>query len=409
MSDVIVVGGGVTGCGIAWDLALRGVSVVLLEQAGLASGTSGRFHGLVHSGARYAVSDPAAASECARESAVLARIAPGVVRATGGIFALCGDDDPGYVERWENGIRATGVVAREIPVDEALRREPLLTPAVHRAWLVRDAVCEGPALCASLAAASRAAGADVREFHRVEEFLSDGRTVRGVRATDVRTGETVRLESRVVVLAAGPWSGEILSRAGLRLSLDLLRGAMVALDGPRLSTSVNRLHPPADGDIALPRGRLNIAGTTSIPSDRPDDRRVGEEEVALIRERIFEMLPGLRAASTRHAWSAVRPLFQPHGGSGMDRRDTHEWSRDFSVIDHEVRDRLAGARHGGRGKAHDVPADGREGFGRGLRAARRPGSLPDRRDRSPLGPRTAPPVVHPLFSPAVGAPAVAAL
>ena len=204
MRDVIVVGGGVTGCGVAWDLALRGVSVVLLEQGGLASGTSGRFHGLVHSGARYAVSDPAAASQCARESAVLVRIAPRVVRATGGLFALCPDDDPDYVGRWEDGMRAAGAAAQEIPVVEALRREPLLTPAVRRAYVVRDAVCEGPALCAALAGAARAAGAEVREFHRLDDFLFDGREVRGVRATDARSAEAVRLESRVVVLAAGP-------------------------------------------------------------------------------------------------------------------------------------------------------------------------------------------------------------
>lgn len=340
--DVIVVGGGVTGCGVAWDLALRGVGVTLLEQGDLASGTSGRFHGLVHSGARYAVSDPAAASQCARESMVLARIAPRVVRATGGIFARCGDDDPRYTERWEEGIRAAGVVAREIPVDEALRREPLLAPSVRRAYAVRDAVCEGPALCASLAGAARAAGADVRVFHRVEDIFRDGREVRGVIATDVRSGEAVRLASRLVVLAAGPWCGEILARAGLRLSLDLLRGAMVALDGPRLTVPVNRLHPPADGDIALPRGRLSIAGTTSITTDRPDDRRVGEEEVALIRERIFDLLPGLRASTTRHAWSAVRPLFQPENARSTGQRDVHEWSRDFSVIDHRERDRLEG-------------------------------------------------------------------
>jgi len=340
--DVIVVGGGVTGCGVAWDLALRGVSVTLLEQGGLASGTSGRFHGLVHSGARYAVSDPAAASQCADESGVLARIAPGVVRATGGIFALCGDDDPRYVERWEDGTRATGVAAHEITVDEALRREPLLSPTVRRAYLVADAVCEGPALCAALASAARAAGADVRDFHRVEDFLGDGPTFRGVRATDVRSGEPVRLESRLVVLAAGPWCGEILARAGLSLSLDLLRGAMVALDGPPLRTAVNRLHPPADGDIALPRGRLTIAGTTSIPSDRPDDRRVSDEEVVLVRDRIFAMLPGLRSGTTRHAWSAVRPLFQAEGVRGSGRGDVHAWSRDFSVIDHRARDGRGG-------------------------------------------------------------------
>jgi glycerol-3-phosphate dehydrogenase len=340
MIDVIVVGGGVTGLGVAWDLSLRGRRVVLLERAGLASGTSGRFHGLVHSGARYVVSDPVAAAQCARESAVLARIAPRLVRPTGGLFALCGDDDGGYVEPWEEGIREAGVIAHEISSAEALRREPLLSPAIRRAYLVQDAVCEGPALCAALAAAARSAGAEVRDFHRVDDFLSDGRGINGVRATDVRTGEAVRLQGKVVLLAAGPWSGEILLRADLSLSLNLLRGAMVALDGPRLSTSVNRLQPPSDGDIALPRGRMTIVGTTSIPIEQPDDRRVDEEEIALIRERIFDMLPGLRQSTSRHSWSGVRPLFSAAGR--VDGVDAHEWSRDFTVIDHEARDRVEG-------------------------------------------------------------------
>ncbi len=204
MTDVIVIGGGVTGCGVAWDLALRGLRVVLLERGGLASGTSGRFHGLVHSGARYAVSDPVAAAQCAHESAVLARIAPHIMKPTGGLFALCAEDDPNYVEEWEHGIRAAGVAASEITPAEALRREPLLADSIRRAFVVRDAVCEGPALCAALAAAARSAGAEVRDYHRVEDFLSDGRGIQGVRATDVRAGESVRLESRLVVLAAGP-------------------------------------------------------------------------------------------------------------------------------------------------------------------------------------------------------------
>jgi len=326
---------------VAWDLALRGLSVTLLERGGLASGTSGRFHGLVHSGARYAVSDPVAAAQCAHESGVLARIASRLVSPTGGLFVLCAEDDPLYVEKWEDGIHAAGVEAREIPPREAVLREPLLASTVRRTYLVRDAVCEGPALCSALAAAARARGAEVRDFHRVNDFISDGKTIRGVLATNLRTGEAVRLECRIVVLAAGPWSAEILSRADLALNLNLLRGAMVALDGPRLSTSVNRLQPPSDGDIALPRGRVSIAGTTSIPIDQPDDRRVEVREVDLIRSRIFDMLPGLRPSATRHSWSGVRPLFD----SGIDAAsavDVHEWSRDFTVLDHSARDAMAG-------------------------------------------------------------------
>jgi glycerol-3-phosphate dehydrogenase len=342
MTDVIVIGGGVTGCGVAWDLSLRGLAVVLLERGSLASGSSGRFHGLVHSGARYAVSDPVAAAQCAREGAMLARIAPRLLHPTGGLFALFPHDDPAYVEPWEAGLRAAGVSAREISTAEALQREPLLSPSVRRAYLVQDAVCEGPALCAALASAARSAGADVRDFHRVNDFLSDGRSITGVGATDVRTGESLRLECRLVVLAAGPWAGEVLSCADLKLTLNLLRGAMVALDGPRLSTSVNRLQPPSDGDIALPRGRMNIAGTTSIPIDQPDDRRVDEKEIALIRNRAIDMLPGLRDGTTRHSWSGVRPLFDSQPAAELRGLDVHGWSRDFTVIDHAARDNMAG-------------------------------------------------------------------
>ena len=150
MTDVIVIGGGVTGCGVAWDLSLRGLRVVLLERGGLASGSSGRFHGLVHSGARYAVSDPTAAAQCAREGAVLGRIAPRLVRPTGGLFALFPDDDAAYVEPWEAGIRTTGVAAREIPASEALLREPLLSPSVRRAYLDRTLSRLLPARCSRI-------------------------------------------------------------------------------------------------------------------------------------------------------------------------------------------------------------------------------------------------------------------
>ena len=82
-------------------------------------------------------------------------------------------------------------------------------------------------------------------------------------------------------------------------------------DGPRLSTSVNRLQLPSDGDIALPRGRMNIAG----------------------------MLPGMRGSTTRHSWSGVRPLHHSHEADRSFDHDVHGWSRDFTVIDHAALDR----------------------------------------------------------------------
>lgn len=98
--DVVIIGGGATGCGLAWDLSLRGLSVALVEKGDLASGTTGRFHGLLHSGARYVVSDPVTAGECYKESAILRRIVKSAIDETGGLFVFGDEDDPRYLEQW---------------------------------------------------------------------------------------------------------------------------------------------------------------------------------------------------------------------------------------------------------------------------------------------------------------------
>src|SRR4051794_11452891 len=98
-TEVLVIGGGATGAGVLWDCALRGFDTVLVERGDLAEGTSGRFHGLLHSGGRYVVKDPRAADECVRENVVLRRIAADCIEDTGGLFVTTPDDDPDLGER----------------------------------------------------------------------------------------------------------------------------------------------------------------------------------------------------------------------------------------------------------------------------------------------------------------------
>ena len=115
-TTVVVIGGGATGMGILRDLCMRGVSAVLLEQAGLAHGTSSRFHGLLHSGGRYAVNDIESARECLRENRIIRRIGRQCVEETEGFFALAPQDDPDYVPGWENACRQAGIDAQEVDV-----------------------------------------------------------------------------------------------------------------------------------------------------------------------------------------------------------------------------------------------------------------------------------------------------
>lgn len=84
--DVIVIGGGATGAGIARDCARRGIRVLLIERFDISTGATGRNHGLLHSGARYAVTDQESAEECIKENRILRRIASHCVEETDGLF-----------------------------------------------------------------------------------------------------------------------------------------------------------------------------------------------------------------------------------------------------------------------------------------------------------------------------------
>jgi glycerol-3-phosphate dehydrogenase len=331
-ADVLVIGGGATGLGIAWDLALRGVSVTLVEMGDLSSGTSGRYHGLLHSGARYVVSDPETARECIKENKTLRRIASHAIDDTGGLFVLAPGDDPSFVEPWMTGCRSAGIPVREISVPEARKREPMLHPGILRAFEVPDAVCHSLKLATFLAQAAQAQGAVLLPFHRLDGLVMKNARVEGAVATDARTGHFVELRFRLAMNAAGPWAGSVAAMAGIALPMDLSRGAMVAYGGRLVNSAVQRLCAPGDADAILPRGRVSIGGTTSVATTDPADRRIEQWERELITKRLAEILPGLGSAKVVHAWSAVRPLFDPEGRAAS--ADTRKWSRGFSVLDH---------------------------------------------------------------------------
>jgi glycerol-3-phosphate dehydrogenase len=137
-TDVLVIGGGATGAGVLRDLAMRGFDAILVERGDLATGTTGRFHGLLHSGARYVVKDPKAAEECIHENWILRKIAADCIEDTGGLFVTTPVDDPEYADRFAEACRAATIPVEEIPVAEALRREPRLNPGISRAFAVPD-------------------------------------------------------------------------------------------------------------------------------------------------------------------------------------------------------------------------------------------------------------------------------
>ncbi len=339
-TDVLVIGGGATGAGVAWDVALRGLDVVLVDRADLASGTSGRFHGLVHSGGRYAVKDPDAARECAHENGIIRRVAADAVEDTGGLFVTTPFDDPAYADRFAEGCNATGVPCEEIDPDEARRQEPRLNPAISRAFRVPDASIDVWKLVWGLARGAQERGARVLPYHEAIAIHREDDRVTGARLRNAGTGEELDVEARITVSASGAWAGKIAGLAGIEgVHVMPGRGIMIAMNHRLVNAVVNRCQMPTDGDIIVPVRTVSVIGTTDVHTDDPDDHTVLEEEVDAMLDDGERLVPGFRQARALRVWTGVRPLFEDRKQSSGLTRDV---TRAHALLDHRERDGVSG-------------------------------------------------------------------
>ena len=218
-TSVVIIGGGATGIGILRDLSMRGVDAVLLEMGGLAHGTSSRFHGLLHSGARYAVGDPESARECIEENMIMRRIGKQCVEETEGFFAALPEDDPDFAARWVTACKAAGIAAEAVDPEEARRLEPRLSPHVREVYRVPDSCIDGFRLVWHNALSARRYGGEVLTYHEVTAIRTEQGRVIGVDAKNRVTGETVAIDCEYIVNAAGSWSGVVARMAGLDVSV----------------------------------------------------------------------------------------------------------------------------------------------------------------------------------------------
>jgi glycerol-3-phosphate dehydrogenase len=333
-TEVLVIGGGATGAGVAWDCALRGFDTILAERRDLGDGTSGRFHGLLHSGGRYAVKDPDAAVECIEENVILRRIAADCIEDTGGLFVTTPDDDPAYGDEFLAGCERTGVPTEEIDVAEALRREPRLNPRIKRAFTVPDGGIDAWKTVWALAGAATGRGARILPYHRVVDVLREGDAVVGARLHDERRGEDVTVEARFVVNASGAWAGQIAGMAGIE-GVEIIpgKGIMIAMNHRLVNTVINRCTMPADGDILVPIRTVSVIGTTDMRIADPDELEVTQAEVEQMLDDGERLVPGFRDARALRVWAGVRPLFQDTKAA-----DTRDVTRAHTVLDHRARD-----------------------------------------------------------------------
>ncbi|MGC6359145.1 anaerobic glycerol-3-phosphate dehydrogenase subunit A [Bisgaard Taxon 45] len=338
-TDVIIIGGGATGAGIARDCTLRGVNCVLLERRDIATGATGRNHGLLHSGARYAVNDPESAKECIEENKILRRIARHCVDETEGLFITLPEDDLSYQKQFIESCSQAGIEAIAIDPDLAKHLEPSVNPDLVGAVVVPDGSIDPFRLTASNMLDATENGARIFTYCEVKDLIQEGGRVIGVSVYDHKYKVNRQFFAPVVVNASGIWGQGIAAYADLKIRMFPAKGALLVM-GHRINKMViNRCRKPADADILVPGDTICVIGTTSsrIPYDQIDNMVVTPEEVDILFREGEKLAPSLRHTRVLRAYAGVRPLV-----ASDDDPSGRNVSRGIVLLDHAERDGLEG-------------------------------------------------------------------
>ncbi|MEP6689535.1 MAG: glycerol-3-phosphate dehydrogenase/oxidase [Gemmatimonadaceae bacterium] len=344
--DVLVVGGGITGAGIARDAAMRGLSVALVDRSDFASGTSSRSSRLIHGGVRYLEHGHFhLVFEASRERRTLLRIAPHLVRSLPFMWPVYRG---ARLSRWKLGIGLFVYDAlalfRNIRNHQRLdartieRLEPgLRTADLQGGARYYDAATDDIRLTIANVRAAAEAGAVALNHVEISALSVDDPAIAGVTAEDRLGGRTIPVRARVVVNATGPWSDRVrglaasTGAAGVRGS----KGVHVSVPRDRIGNlGAITLISPIDGRVmfVLPAGPNTIIGTTDTEyAGDPQEVRATMADVAYLLRSANAFFPSahLTMDDVVSAWAGVRPLAAPAGRVSL--RDPDSASREHSL------------------------------------------------------------------------------
>lgn len=338
--DLLVIGGGITGAGIALDASLRGLKVALVEKQDFAAGTSSRSTKLIHGGLRYLKQlDFGLVKEVGRERAILHRNAPHLVHPEKMLLPI--------VKGGSLGMKTTAwalwLYDRLAKVDEHEKRQMLdvnqtassikclSTEKLKGGALYWEYRTDDARLTIEVLKTAAQKGATLinycalTSFHYNPEGFVDGGVL-----TDEKTGNTIDVRSKIVVNAAGPWVDETRLMDG-RLkdkSLFLTKGIHLVVEHQRLPVEHPVYFDVGDGRMifAIPREGTTYIGTTDTEYHlRPERPKVSKKEAKYLLDAVNQMfdIPRLTIEDIRSSWAGIRPLISKQGKSPseLSRKD----------------------------------------------------------------------------------------
>jgi len=330
-TDVLIIGGGVTGTGVARDLSLRGLQCVLIDKSDLNAGASGGNHGLLHSGARYVGSDPKAAVECRNELEILKKNAGHCIEDTGGLFVAVKGDDETYIADFPGMCEKSGVYCQKIDLALAREMEPVLSDDLIAVYQVNDASINPFKLSIENMNDAVSRGSQFLSFCELIEFKLSHKNIDYAIIKNLNTGESFHIKARTHVNASGAWAARIAAMAGITINMVLSKGTLLVTSKRMTKRVINRLRKATDGDILVPGGVVSIIGTTSIRVDSPDHIYPTISEVDHIINEGQRIVPALKTCRYIRAYSGARPLV-----SENNTTDDRTVSRGFTLRDHEI-------------------------------------------------------------------------
>lgn len=337
--DILVIGGGITGAGIALDASARGLRVALAEKKDFAFGTSSRSTKLIHGGLRYLKQlEFGLVKEVGSERAVVHFLAPHLVIPEKMLLPLSDKKSVGYwmasiglkLYDWLAGVRKEDrrlMLTRQ----KTLRAEPLLREEfVNGGALYAEYRTDDARLTLEIIKTGFEYGALPLSYLRITEFIYADNKITGARVMDVLTGELLSIQARVVVNAAGPWVDEVrdFDKSKKRKRLHLTKGVHIVVAREKLPVQQAIYFDVPDGRMifAIPRGRVTYIGTTDTDyAGDKDSVTITKSDVDYLLQAVNNTFKGihLTVESIESAWAGLRPLIYEEGkaASDLSRKD----------------------------------------------------------------------------------------
>ncbi len=346
--DVIVIGGGVNGTGVARDAALRDMSVLLVEKNDFSAGTTWASSGMIHGGVRYLMHDIQTTKHSCTDSGYIQKIAPHLLFRIPFLMPVMKGKNELLSKLKLEAVKTffeaydrfqplkRGKPSLKFSPEELRRIEPLIKADVVGAASIDEWGIDAPRLCLLNALDAKAHGATVHNHAEVIEILRNGKQVRGIKYR-THDGSIHTAYGRIVINTGGPWAPRIAKMAGATVRLRPAKGIHIIFPGRVSNFAV--IVETVDGRsvFLMPHENISMLGTTDDDFyGDPDDIPVLLDEVRYLFQAISQVMPDVLNMRPMRVIAGIRPTLFEWG------KYEDDLTREHAVIDHEKSEGISG-------------------------------------------------------------------